>query len=258
MSVVGGRIDRDAVLAAVDLEELADRLVGLCKQTGSAKKWPSPVRGHEQTGRTPPMGIFVGRSGVQRWTCFATGRSGTAIDLVMEVNGWDFKEALYWLADGAGMEIDRPAAPARPQRAPRAPLSDVQRLEGLTAMCEWHDLCVEWLRKPAGAMGRRWLDERCYGWEDLDALAGGIRPRISDAASSDGAAARGAGGGVPRVRLGGERGVRSVPRLELASGRQILQSSRGAQQGSAGCCGQSRSRLVTRGARRRGRPSAGL
>ena len=171
-----GRIDRDAVLAAVDLEELADRLVGPHKQMGSAKKWPSPVRGHEQTGRTPPMSIFVDRSGVQRWTCFATGRSGTAIDLVMEVNGWDFRESLYWVADIAGMEAELPQSAAPARREPRPVLTGEERAEGLAALREWHAGCVQWLHRQTGEVGRRWLTERCYGWEDLEALQVGFDP----------------------------------------------------------------------------------
>ena len=74
--------DIDSILDRIDLESLADELCGPRRGQGSGARWPSPVPAHPQTGRTPPMSIFTDRRGRQRWTCWSTGTSGTAIDLV--------------------------------------------------------------------------------------------------------------------------------------------------------------------------------
>jgi|GEM_PF-4408791 len=87
------RPDAQQVADSVDLVELATELLGPPKGQGRAAKWPSPIPGHTQTGATPPMGIFTGNDGRQRWKCFATGESGDAIDLVRIVDQVDFATA---------------------------------------------------------------------------------------------------------------------------------------------------------------------
>ena len=113
------RVDRDELLARIDLAALADELLGGHKGHGLAARWPSPDPAHSQTGRTPPMSIFRDRRGIQRWHCFATGLGGTAIDLVGVTRSWTVKEAIEWLADRAHLQPDRhPPAPLR--RSPQA------------------------------------------------------------------------------------------------------------------------------------------
>lgn len=75
------RRDRDDILRRVDLEALADQLLGV--RQGRSRMWRCPNPGHEQTGRTPPLSVFVGRNGIQRWKCHGCGDSGTAIDLTI-------------------------------------------------------------------------------------------------------------------------------------------------------------------------------
>lgn len=88
------RHDAREVAESIDLAALATELLGSPKGKGRSAKWPSPVPGHPQTGATPPMGIFVGDDGRQRWKCFATGESGDAIDLIRVVDQVDFQTAL--------------------------------------------------------------------------------------------------------------------------------------------------------------------
>ena len=174
-----GYIDRDEVLEQVDLEELADALVGSRKMIGSSPKWPSPVQGHEQTGRTPPMSIFTDRSGCQRWTCFATGHRGTAFDLVMETRGCDFKEAVAYLAGMAGVEAgpvpDHGRRPAKARKVVPA-MTEQQVREGLAAVRDWHAQCEQWLETHSGRLGRQWLDARGYGADDIAAARVGFDP----------------------------------------------------------------------------------
>jgi hypothetical protein len=155
------RYDRDAILARVDLGQLADELLGGHKGSGTGARWPSPVPGHPQTGKTPPMTIFRTHRGVERWTCWATGTSGTAIDLLVTARGMTVAEALEHLAARAGI---RPVAPGTPaQRRGAAPgqanegsvLSDDARHDLLAYV----EACEEHLWSPAGNPMRRWLVE---------------------------------------------------------------------------------------------------
>lgn len=115
------REDARAVVERIDLATLATELVGPPRGTGRSRKWPSPVRDHPQTGATPPMSIFVGRDGKERWHCFGTGRGGDAIDLLCEVLNTDwnggYEAALAYVGDRrAGLAaVDRSNV-----RAPRA------------------------------------------------------------------------------------------------------------------------------------------
>lgn len=62
------RHDRDAILARVDLEALADELLGP-RLRPAIRMWPCPNPDHHQTGRTPPLSVFTGHNGYQRWHC---------------------------------------------------------------------------------------------------------------------------------------------------------------------------------------------
>jgi Toprim-like/CHC2 zinc finger len=99
----GLRWDRDAIVAAVDLSELADDLLGPHRATARSRSWPCPSPDHAQTGRTPPVTVFTARSGEERWHCHGCGNHGTAVDLVMQVTGVDVRGALDDLAHRVGV-----------------------------------------------------------------------------------------------------------------------------------------------------------
>ena len=149
-------VDRDDVLARVDLAQLADELLGGRKGSGATARWPSPVPGHPQTGATPPMSIFTTTRGEQRWTCFATGASGTAVDLMMVCRGMDFAEALNALSRRVGgdigvgrpMPISPPAPAVRPVGNPSPELDT------------WLAACREELWGPRGRRGLAYLTGR--------------------------------------------------------------------------------------------------
>lgn len=134
--------DRDEILARIDLAQLADELLGGHVGRGRSAKWPSPVPGHPQTGKSPPMSVFATRAGVQRWTCFSTGSSGTAIDLVMLRCNCNARDAIAWLAARAGVrprDRDLPAPAAHPTRTPPTSTTNVRvrgRVEAYVAECE--------------------------------------------------------------------------------------------------------------------------
>lgn len=116
--------DRDRLLGSLDLRDLADQLLGPSHQNRRTH-WPCPMRDHQQTGRTPPLSVFVGRSGIQRWNCHGCGEGGTAVDLVMATLGVEVGEAFEWLANRSPdssvsfeRSRDRFAAPHRQRPRP--------------------------------------------------------------------------------------------------------------------------------------------
>lgn len=149
------RYDRDELLALTDLAELADELLGWHTGNGRGARWPSPVPNHPQTGKTPPMSIFVDHRGIERWTCFATSANGTAIDLITVSTGRSVGEAMAWLAERAG--VDRPPperrAPVRHAPAPPEPPGPSD------ALVEYVEACERILWEPAGRAIREWLVE---------------------------------------------------------------------------------------------------
>jgi len=86
-----------------DLRLLATHLLGEPKGTGKNQSWPSPDQALPQTGATPPMTIFVGRDGKERFTCWSTGIKGDALDLIREVKRLDVKEAIEFLRNWNGI-----------------------------------------------------------------------------------------------------------------------------------------------------------
>lgn len=150
--------DRDALLAAVDLRALADDLLGPTGTDGRARMWPCPNLQHAQTGRTPPVSIFTSRRGEQRWRCHGCGDGGTAIDLVVSLQGGTAREAMTYLAERVGHH-DRPHDWSPPRRAtpPRTvPPAGCRDPEGLDL---YVDDCARRLWRPEGQRLRRWLTE---------------------------------------------------------------------------------------------------
>jgi hypothetical protein len=152
------RYDRDELLARTDLAALADELLGYHVGNGRNARWPSPVPNHPQTGRTPPMSIFVDHRGIERWTCFATGANGTAIDLVMVATGRCVGDAMAWLAERARLDLPPPERPPPIRREP----PPAPARQPSASLREHVEACEQILWQPAGAAIRRWLvEERC-------------------------------------------------------------------------------------------------
>lgn len=146
------RYDRDALLASVELRTLADDLLGSHHGSDRSPTWPCPVPTHAQTGRTPPVSIFVTRWGEQRWRCHGCGASGSAIDLVIHAHGVDVRQAMDLLASRAGLSRDD-ECPAQPRRrtAPVERTEPHPGIEDYVAACE-KSLWSPAARGPAGYM----------------------------------------------------------------------------------------------------------
>jgi hypothetical protein len=117
-------LDRDDVLARVDLAEILTREVGPPHKRGVEWWWPSVEPGMEGTGRTPPTHIIpptAASNGVAMFKDFASGTSGTAIDVLMIRRGFDFTTALQALANDAGLTSRVPPPPLPPSRQQARP-----------------------------------------------------------------------------------------------------------------------------------------
>jgi hypothetical protein len=156
--------DRDAILDRVDLAVLADDLLGPHHGRGPSATWPCPDPHHgPQTGRTPPVSIFTGRSGIQLWHCHGCGAGGTAIDLVITTHDVRVRDAIEWLAHRAGITQSPPSElpRQRPRPAPQVPdlpplrvASDEVR--AYVAACEQH------LWSEHGGRWHAWLAARGF------------------------------------------------------------------------------------------------
>jgi DNA primase len=107
---------RERVRDAIDFEELVGARTEL-KRSGT-RRLQGLCPFHDE--RTPSFGIDP----VEKlYHCFGCGVGGDVFSFVMETEGLDFAGALEWLADRAGIELEReaedPAAAARRERSDR-------------------------------------------------------------------------------------------------------------------------------------------
>jgi DNA primase len=147
---MGTHYDRDALIAGTDLPALADELLGTRSGSARTPTWPCPNPNHAQTGRTPPVNVFVSHRGEQRWRCHGCGTGGTAIDLVLATKGTDIHQALEYLA---GRTHQQPATPASPRPRPAAPTAHPDP-EGLV---QYVEDCARRLWRPEGRPTLQWL-----------------------------------------------------------------------------------------------------
>lgn len=149
-------LDRDAILAGVDLAALADELLGPHRGTARSPTWPCPSPHHTQTGRTPPVTVFRSRDGHQRWHCHGCGAGGTAIDLVLATTTHDVKTAMEALAARTGV---RDAGRRPPERRAADPGPSPRTVRDPAALEAFVEDCAARLWTPSGGPARRWLTE---------------------------------------------------------------------------------------------------
>jgi hypothetical protein len=150
--------DRDALLAAVDLRQLADELLGPHKSSARSAMWRCPNPQHSQTGRTPPVSVFTSRRGEQRWRCHGCGEGGTAIDLVLLARGGSLRDALGYLAGKVGHHD----LGSEWQPRPRQPSLSAQAQRGCrdpAGLQRYINECAQRLWQPSGRAIRQWLTE---------------------------------------------------------------------------------------------------
>lgn len=163
--------DIDLLLAQTDLPALADELIGGRKGSGRTAKWPSPVPGQQGTGDSPPMGIFTGRDGTQRWKDFSTGEGGTAIDLLKTVRGLSTKDALAELARRTNTpEIDEPNQ--RPIVRQSDQVGERPTTDGTPRINQYLEETNQRLDHPRARLAHRWLESHGITFEH--AISSGV------------------------------------------------------------------------------------
>lgn len=150
-------LDREAVLDATDLAALADELLGPRRGTAASAKWSCPNPQHAQTGKTPPLGVFRGHFGEERWHCHGCGIGGTAIDLLMTVRGVDFRAALEELAGRAGIREWTPPHTPRVRRPPSSAKPTAAGVSDPEGLARYLRDCEARLWQPDGRPVLRWL-----------------------------------------------------------------------------------------------------
>ena len=114
MSTGDHRIDRDDLLARVDLAQLLDALT-TGHGHGRRRTWNCPDPEHPDVH--PSVTVHTTARGIERWKCWSGGHGGTAIDAVVAARRLPVGDAIRWLNDNyARLEpVDRnPPAPGRP------------------------------------------------------------------------------------------------------------------------------------------------
>jgi len=154
------------IVANTDLRHLATQLLGEPRGTGPSQKWPSPDVTLTQTGATPPMSIFVGLDGKERFTCFSSGLQGDAIDLVSYVNDMTVAQSMSFLEHWNG----GPALAGRPQRP--APVPTPVAVATPAELADTLGLARSELQKRPCDEARVWL--RSHGLDRSSALAAGF------------------------------------------------------------------------------------
>jgi len=103
----GDRIDWSEIKDRIDLAMVATNLLGPAHQRkGNRLLWPCPFHDDQH----PSFQVDLTR---KTWRCWTCGIGGDAADLVMQVNGCDFPEAVRILADLSGV------IPSSRERSPR-------------------------------------------------------------------------------------------------------------------------------------------
>ncbi len=157
----------DEIKARIDIVGLIGETVELRR---SGKNYVGFCPFHPNT-RTPAFAVFP-ETGT--WRCFgACNTGGDVFTFVMKKEGWDFRQALEYLAQRAGVPLkDRP-----------------EKGEGETAtLTEWRQVLQEavtfyqqLLRQPQGRAALEYLRSRGLSEETIEAFALGYAPRERDA-----------------------------------------------------------------------------
>ena len=188
--------DRDDAVARVDLAALCDELLGPRRGRGPSASWSCPDPAHgAQTGRTPPVTVFVSGAGDQRWHCHACGAGGTAIDLLMATHGLAVRDAIAELARRAGVAPDPGPSPRPRPRRPLAPPASPPAPDRCVA--DYVATCEQTLWSPAGARVLEYLHLRGLGDAVLRANRVGADPGPGGWRRGTGLPRRGAGAVFP-------------------------------------------------------------
>jgi len=112
--------DIEEIKSRIDIVSYIGKYVTL-KKSGQNYKGLCPLHGE----KTPSFMVSPER---QAFHCFGCGKGGSIFDFMMEYDHVDFREALYELADQAGVTLSRQETNASPQDALREKLLEVHHV----------------------------------------------------------------------------------------------------------------------------------
>ena len=151
------RVDRDELLARIDLTVILDELAGAPARLGRSARWHCIQPGHDD--HHPSVTVYTDRRGIQYWRCWSGGHGGTAIDAVTAATGCTIRDAIEQLAGRAGTpQPDRTRAPAPPTVSPDVPLHP--------SVVRYVDACSRILWTRTGRPVLDWLHQRGFA-DDL-------------------------------------------------------------------------------------------
>jgi len=159
----------DEIKSRVDIVDLVSETVQLRR---SGKNYTGFCPFHSNT-RTPAFAVFP-ESGT--WRCFGQcNEGGDIFKYVMKKEGWDFSEALHYLAERAGVQLKPPT----PEDQAVAEENEDLRLLLEEAVIFYHH---QLLNAPAGQVALEYLQrERNLRSETLEAFGLGYAPDSWDA-----------------------------------------------------------------------------
>lgn len=161
----------DEIKTRIDIVDLVSETVQLRR---SGKNYTGFCPFHENT-RTPAFVVFP-ESGT--WRCFGQcNEGGDIFKFVMKKEGWDFSEALHYLAERAGIELRPPSADEQASAEEHDALRDL--LESAVTFYR-HNL----FNTPAGEVALEYLrKQRGLKDETIEAFGLGYAPNSWDAAT---------------------------------------------------------------------------
>ena len=160
----GQRIDRDDLLARVNLTDVLDALTP-GEGDGRRRAWRCPEPSHPD--EHPSVKVFTDRRGVERWRCWSGGHGGTAIDAVIAAHNVAVGDAMRWLDDNYAHLEPLPRPPRPTPRPVGQPALEV---------VEYVARCEKLLWTGSGRQVREWLNGRGLGDEVLAANRVGADP----------------------------------------------------------------------------------
>jgi DNA primase len=162
--ITGHRIDRDDLLARINLTDVLDALTP-GEGNGRRRAWRCPEPDHPD--EHPSVKVSTDRRGVERWRCWSAGHGGTAIDAVVAARNMSVGDAIGWLNDNYA-HLEPLQRPPRPEPRPVGrPAPEV---------VEYVERCEKLLWSGSGRHIREWLNARGLGDDVLAANRVGADP----------------------------------------------------------------------------------
>ncbi|MCB9891231.1 MAG: DNA primase [Planctomycetes bacterium] len=168
---------REIVRERSDIVDIVQRTVPLRRY---GRSWKACCPFHDE--KTPSFTVSEER---QTFYCFGCGAKGDVFSFVMQRDNVEFKEALAWLAEQAGIELRPTSGPRDDDAAPRRLRAALEFATG-----RFRKL----LDSPTGAPARRYLEERRLTPDTWETFRLGFSADVSDglvrAALAEGFSAR--------------------------------------------------------------------